>query len=183
MDREKAVKLVKQHVKKQNLFKHMLAVEAIMESAADYLGENKEEWKLIGLLHDIDFEMTESTPEKHGIMAEEILEGMFNKEIIKTIKTHNFTYTKIDPETKADFALIASDAISGLIIAAALIIPSKKLADLKVESIEKRFKEKDFARRCRRDLILYCEKAGIPKEKFFEISLKALQDISDELGL
>jgi predicted hydrolase (HD superfamily) len=74
-------------------------------------------------------------------------------------------------------------AISGLIIAAALIMPSKKLADVRVESISNKFKQKDFARNCNREHILYCEKIDIPKEKFFEISLTALQKISNELGL
>jgi len=183
MEREEALKLIRESTDKKNLIKHMLAVEAIMKGAAECLREDKEKWGLTGLLHDVDFAMTEKNPKEHGVMAETMLEGKVDKEIIDAIKSHNFEYTGSQPKTKMDFALIASDAISGLIIANALIIPSKKLADITPENVTKRFKEKDFARRCRRELILYCEKAGIPKEKFFEISLKALQNISDELGL
>lgn len=183
MNREQAIGLIKENVTKTNLFKHMLAVEAIMKGIAEYLGEDKEKWGLIGLLHDIDFEKIENDPKKHGILAEEILKDKVDEEIIRAIKSHNFENTNVQPESKMEKALIAADAISGLIIAAALIIPSKKLADVKPESIGKRFKEKDFARNCNRNLILYCEQIEIPREKFFEISLKALQSISDELGL
>lgn len=79
--------------------------------------------------------------------------------------------------------MIAADAVSGLIIACALVIPSKKLADVKAESVAKKFKQKDFARNCGRERILFCEQIGIPREKFFEISLKALKGISKDLGL
>ncbi|MFH1473340.1 MAG: HDIG domain-containing metalloprotein [Candidatus Aenigmatarchaeota archaeon] len=183
MDREEALSLIKEGTDKKNLIKHMLAVEAIMKGAAEFLGDDIEKWDMTGLLHDVDFEKTEENPKEHGVMAETILEGKVDKEIIDAIKSHNFEYTGVQPKTKMDFALIAADAVSGLIIANALIISSKKLADITPENVAKRFKEKDFARRCRRELILYCEKVGIPKEKFFEISLKALQNISDELGL
>ncbi len=183
MERENALNLVKMNVSKENLIKHMLAVEAIMKGVAEYLGEDKEKWDLVGLLHDIDFGVTENNPEKHALLAEDILKGKVDEEIIKTIKSHNFEHTNVQPESKIEYSLIAADAISGLIIAAALIVPSKKLADVKVKSIKKKFKQKDFARNCNREKILYCEKIDIPREKFFEISLKALQDISNDLGL
>jgi len=183
MNREEAVKLVKENIHKENLFKHMLAVEAIMKGVAEYLGENEEKWGLLGLIHDIDFGKTENNPDKHALMAEEILKDKVDGEIIRAIKSHNFEHTNVNPETKMEKALIAADAISGLVIAAALIIPSKKLADVKSESIGRKFKQKDFARNCNRENILFCEQIGVPREKFFEISLKALQEISDELGL
>jgi uncharacterized protein len=183
MDRNESLCLLKKHVGKANLLKHMYAVEAIMLEAADFLSEDKERWAFIGLIHDIDFEKTENSPESHTILAEEMLCGKVDDEAIKIIKTHNFEHTKIMPQEKIEKALIAADAISGLLIAAALIIPSKKLADVKVESIEKKFKQKDFARNCSRENILFCEQIGIPREKFFEISLRALQKVSDELGL
>ena len=183
MKREEALKLVKEHVSKENLLKHMYAVEAIMKETAEFLGEDKERWRLIGLIHDIDFEKTENDPKKHTIIAEEILEDYVDEEMIRTIKAHNFENIGIQPEAVAEKALIAADAVSGLVIACALVTPSKKLADVKVESIAKKFKQKDFARNCGRERILFCEQIRIPREKFFEISLKALQGISSELGL
>ena len=183
MKREEALALVKQNVSKENLLKHMYAVEAIMKETAEFLNEDVERWRLTGLIHDIDFEKTENDPKKHTIVAEEILEDYVDDEMIRTIKAHNFENTDVQPEAVAEKALIASDAISGLVIACALVMPSKKLADVKVESIAKKFKQKDFAKNCARERILFCEQIGIPKEKFFEISLKALQKVANELGL
>jgi len=182
MTREEAMKLLKENVSKDNLLKHMYAVEAIMRGTAEFLNEDKEKWGLLGLIHDIDFEKAPE-PEKHCTVAPEILKGKVDEEIIRAIKAHNFENLSIQPETKMEKALIAADSVSGLVIAAALIMPSKKLADVKVESISNKFKKKDFARNCSRERILFCEQIGIPREKFFEISLKALQNISDDLGL
>ena len=187
MNREEALSLIKQNITKGNLIKHMLAVEAIMRKCAEFLKENGEDvdvekWALLGLIHDIDFEKAPE-PDKHCTVAPEMLRGKVDEEIIRAVKAHNFENLGVQPESKMEYCLIAADAISGLVIAAALILPSKKLNDVKVESISKRFKEKDFARRCSRERILYCEKVGISKEKFFEISLKTLQEISDSLGL
>lgn len=183
MNREEALTLVKENVSKINLIKHMFAVEAIMRETAKQLNENQEKWALLGLIHDIDFGKTENNPKNHTLFAEEILDRKVDEEMIRAIKSHNFENTNINPETNMEKALIAADAISGLVIAAALIVPSKKLVDVKVESISKKFKQKDFARNCSRENILFCEQIGIPKEKFFEISLKALQSISNDLGL
>lgn len=183
MDREEAISLVKENIKKENLFKHILAVEAIMRGIANHLNEDVESYGLLGLLHDVDYEKTIGDPKNHTVLAENILKGKVDEKIIRAIKSHNFENTGVIPETKMEKALIAADAISGLIVAAALIIPSKKLKDVKVKSIRKRFKEKDFARRCSRERILVCEHVGIPKEKFFEICLEAMQGISGELGL
>jgi putative nucleotidyltransferase with HDIG domain len=182
MNREESLKLLKEHVSKENLLKHMYAVEAIMKETAEFLKEDQEKWRLVGLLHDIDFEKCPE-PEKHCTLAPDILKDVLDEEMIKTIRTHNFDNLGMKPETKMELGLIAADAISGLLIAAALMMPSKKLADVKVETISKKFKQKDFARNCNRDLILFCEQIGIPREKFFELSLRALQKVSNELGL
>jgi putative nucleotidyltransferase with HDIG domain len=182
MNREESLKLLKEHVSKENLLKHMYAVEAIMKETAEFLKEDQEKWRLVGLLHDIDFEKCPE-PEKHCTLAPDILKDVLDEEMIKTIRTHNFDNLGLKPETKMELGLIAADAISGLLIAAALMMPSKKIADVKVETVSKKFKQKDFARNCNRDLILFCEQIGIPREKFFELSLRALQKISNELGL
>jgi len=182
MNREESLKLLKEHVSKENLLKHMYAVEAIMKEIAEFLNEDQEKWRTVGLLHDIDFEKCPE-PQKHCTLAPELLKEFLNEEMIKAIRTHNFDNLNLEPETEMELGLIAADAISGLLIAAALMMPSKKIADVKVETISKKFKQKDFARNCNRDLILFCEQIGIPREKFFELSLRALQKISNELGL
>ena len=183
MEREEALKLLKDNLSNENLIKHCLAVEAIMRGVAKAIGKDEEKFALTGLLHDIDYEKTANEHEKHALVAEEILKGRVNEEIIKAIKAHNFENTKIIPETKMEIALIASDAISGLLIACALVMPSKKLEEVKVSTVRKKFRQKDFARSCSRERIKMCEKIGIELESFFEISLNALKSISNELGL
>jgi putative nucleotidyltransferase with HDIG domain len=182
--REEALKLVNKNIPKRNFVYHMLAVEAIMKELAKHFGEDEQIWGLVGLLHDIDYAKTEGTPEKHALFAEEILRNIdLPAKLIRAIKAHNFDYTHIKPETKMEKALIASDAISGLLIACALVMPSKKLTDVTIKSVKKKFKAKDFARGVDRDRILFCEEIGISREKFFEIALNGLNNISAEIGL
>ncbi|MBS7632758.1 HDIG domain-containing protein [Candidatus Bathyarchaeota archaeon] len=183
MTREEALELIKKHVSKRNVVYHMVAVEAIMRGVANYFGENEQTWGLLGLLHDIDYEQTEATPEKHTLVADGILKGLVSDELVKAVKTHNFRYTGVAPESCMEKALIASDAISGLLVACALVMPSKKLADVKAETVAKKFKDKDFARGAERERILICEEIGIPKEKFFEIALEALKKSASQIGL
>lgn len=183
LTRNEALNLVRKDVTKRNVVYHMLAVEAIMQALAKYSGENEVLWGLVGLLHDIDYEKTENTPEKHSLLAEGMLKGLVSQEVIRAIKTHNHQYTNVTPETRMEKALIASDAISGLLVACALVMPSKKLSDVKVETVAKKFKDKDFARGANRERILVCEQIGIPKEKFFEISLEGLEPVASQIGL
>ena len=183
MDREEALRLIRENVSNQKIILHMIAVSAIMKAIARHLKKDEESWELVGLLHDIDYEKTRNNPEKHGIEAENLLRGKVSEEIIHAIKAHNFENTGVNPETDMEKALIAADAISGLIIASALVMPNKKLEEVKVETLERKFKQKDFARSVNRDRIRFCEQIGIPLKEFFEISLKALKEISKELGL
>jgi putative nucleotidyltransferase with HDIG domain len=183
LTRDEALNLVRKNVTKRNVIYHMVAVEAIMRSVAKHFGEDEDRWGLVGILHDVDYEKTELTPEKHSLVAEEILKGVVPDELVKAIKTHNFKYTGVTPETRMEKALIASDAISGLLVACALVMPSKKLADVKVETVAKKFKDKDFARGAERERILVCEEIGIPRERFFEITLDGLKNVAAEIGL
>lgn len=183
LTREEALKIVKEHVSKRNIIYHMLAVEAIMRGLAKHFGEDQEKWGLVGLVHDIDYEKTEATPEKHSLIAEQILKGVLPEELLRAIKAHNFKHTGVEPKNRMEKALIASDAVSGLLVACALVMPSKKLAEVKVETVSKKFKDKDFARGAERERILLCEEIGVQKEKFFEIALNALKEIAAEIGL
>ncbi len=183
MTHAQALELVKKNVAKNNVVYHMIAVEAIMIASAKQLGEDKERWGLIGLLHDIDYEKTETTPEQHSLLAENMLKDVVDADMIRAIKYHNFAYTGTKPETKMEKALIAADAVSGLLIACALVMPSKKLADVKVESVGKKFKDKDFARGADRERMLFCEQIGIPREKFFEVALNGLKESASQIGL
>jgi putative nucleotidyltransferase with HDIG domain len=183
LTREEALNLVRKNVSKRNIVYHMIAVEAIMRSLAKYFGEDEDLWGLTGLIHDIDYEKIGDAWERHGVLAEEILKGMVSEDVIRAIKAHNFERTHVTPETTMEKALIACDAISGLMVACALVMPSKKLAEVKVKTVKKKFKDKDFARGADRERVLFCEKIGVPKEKFFEIALEGLRDFATEIGL
>ena len=183
MDRDEALRLVEENVSDRRIVLHMIAVSAIMRALARYLGEDEEEWGLVGLLHDIDYERTKADPARHGLEAENILKGRVSEEVLRAIKAHNFENTGVKPETRLENALIAADAVSGLIVASALVMPHKRLEEVRVETLEKKFRQKDFARRVSRERIMFCEKLGLSREKFFELALEALKGISGELGL
>jgi len=184
MNRIQALELLESYLKNKNLFKHCLAVEAIMVALANHFNKNVDDWALAGLLHDIDYEQTADDPKRHSLIGADILkENNLSDEIVAAVKTHNEMHG-IKPESLMAKALFVCDPISGLIIAAALVLPSKKLNDLETNSIVKRFKEKSFARGANRDIIDQCEELlGLSLEEFSEISLKALQGISNDLGL
>ena len=183
LGREDALKLLRENVRNEKMILHMIAVGAIMRELARYLGEDEDLWELVGLLHDIDYERTKDDPSRHGLVAEEILGSLVSDDVLRAIKSHNYENTGVEPRTRMEKALIASDAVSGLIIACALVMPSKKLEEVKVKTVKKKFKQKDFARNVSRERILFCEQIGIPMEKFFELALNALKGVSDELGL
>jgi uncharacterized protein len=184
MKREEALKLLKEKVSTPNLIKHCLAVEAIMKALARKFGEKEEVWGLAGLLHDIDYEETKENPEKHSLVGSEMLKELgLPEDLCQAVKTHNEAHG-IQPETLIGKALYVSDPISGLIVASALVLPSKKLADLTLENVLNRFKEKSFARGANREIIKKSEELlNIPLNEFSEIALKAMQEISGELGL
>ena len=181
---KEALTLVKKNVKQRNSIYHMIAVQAIMKSVAKHLGENEKLWELTGLLHDIDYEKTKGNPNKHSLLSEKILDN-FNmpKEVIRAIKAHNFEYSLVKPRSIMEKALIACDAVSGLLIACALVMPSKKLVKVKVDTIAKKFKDKSFARGVERERILFCEEIGIPRNVFFKLSLDGLKMVSSKIGL
>ncbi|MEM3694202.1 MAG: HD domain-containing protein [Candidatus Bathyarchaeia archaeon] len=183
LSREDALNLVKASIKRKNIFYHVLAVEAIARAIARHLDQDEDLWGLAGLLHDLDFDETMMKPEIHGLVAAERLRGLVSEEIIRAIKAHNYEHTGIKPETALEKALIASDAISGLIVACALVMPQKKLAQVSPKTIMQKFKDKDFARGADRNRMLLCEEIGIPRDNFFKIALDALQKISGEIGL
>jgi len=181
--RNEALELVRKYVASERIILHMVAVSAIMRALARHLGEDEEMWELVGLLHDIDYERTRDDPARHGLEAEEILRGRVPEEVVRAIKSHNFENTGVEPVSPMEKALIAADAASGLIIASALVMPHKRLEEVKVDTLEKKFRQKDFARNVSRERIMFCEQIGLSREKFFEIALNALKEVSGELGL
>jgi len=182
LSKESALAIAREHIRKESNIKHMIAVGAIMGELAARFGEDAVRWELAGLLHDIDLEEC-SSMEDHGVIAKGILSGKVDDEIIDVIMAHNHEATGVPVDSRAKTALIASDAASGLIMACALVMPSKKLADVRASSLRKRFGSKDFARNVSRERIMRCEELGLSRDDFLEISLEGLRKVSDELGL
>jgi len=196
MDRQKYVEAVQKQLE-PNIFRHSLALEACMDGIYNYLLTNnglasseptKEDWMLAGLVHDIDFsgEFKEFHPQK-------TLEALkkYNLEITETvhniIKAHASELTGRQPQNKAEWAIFCADSLTGLIVATALVYPSKKLADVKLKSVMKRFlKEPRFAAGTRREEVKMCGRPdglNLPLEKFCEICLTSMQKIAGEIGL
>ncbi|MDN5277873.1 MAG: hypothetical protein PWR01_1838 [Clostridiales bacterium] len=183
MTREEALQMVKENVKNVNLVKHMLATEAVMRALARRLGEDEEKWGVIGLVHDVDYERTADSPSRHGLIGAQMLaEAGMGEDEVNAVKAHNeaLGYPRV---TKLDKALYAADPVTGLIVAAALVKPSKKLADVDTEFVLKKFKEKSFARGASREQIMSCQELGLTLEEFIGLAIDAMQSIAGDLGL
>ncbi len=182
--RKRALELIDQYIQNQNLKKHLFAVENLMRHLARRFGENENLWALAGLLHDLDWEITKETPEKHPLIAVEILEKEnFPQEVIEAIRKHN-PLQGLVPETKLEKALYSCEEITGFIVAVALVMPNKKLSEVTVERILNKFKEPSFAKGVNREIILKAEEfLGLKLEELAKIALESMQEISDILGL
>src|SRR4030042_6349356 len=184
MTRQEALALLKENIKNQNLVKHCLAVEAVMKGLARYFSQNEEKWGLTGLLHDIDYEKTQNDLSQHSLVGARLIEDLgIDKDICRAVKVHNEAHGDL-PETLMEKALYVSDPLTGLIVAAVLVLPSKKINDLEVKSLLNRFKEKAFAKRANRGIIEKCQEyLNLNLEEFFKISLQSMQEISENLNL
>lgn len=183
MNRNNALLLLKKYLKNQNLLKHCLACEAIMENLATRYDEDPEEWALVGLLHDIDYEITKDCPKCHGLEGARILsESGFDSTIVSALRSHN-PATGFVPESILEKALYAVDPVSGFIVACALVHPDRALSSLDLDFLINRFKEKSFARGADRIQIQSCETLQLNLREFLLIALQAMQKISTQLGL
>lgn len=182
--REQAVELMERHLEADGIRKHSLAAEAIMRALAPRFGADPEMWGLVGLLHDIDYDETKDRIEQHTLVTEKILlEKGVHPDIADAIKYHNAENLGLVRSKPIHFAITAAETITGLIVATTLVYPDKKIASVKPNSVTKRMKAKEFARAVRREHIRMCEDMGIPLEEFVRISLGAMSEISDRLGL
>jgi len=183
MTRDEAWKLLTQYTKKDGLIKHALAVEAIMRAYAQKFGEDEELWSVIGLIHDFDYEMY-PTAENHPYRGAEILEKMgLSEEYRRAIMSHA-EYTGVPRETLLAKTLFAVDELAGFITAVALVRPSKKIADVEVSSVKKKFKDKAFAASVsREDIKKGIAELGANEDEHIQLCINAMKGISDDLGL
>lgn len=182
--RKKALEILGRYLKNPNLVKHSLSVEACMRELAKKLNEDEEKWAICGLVHDIDYDLVKSDMSRHSKLGYEILKSEgFDEEICRACLTHNDAHG-IPPDTTMAKALLCADPATGLIYAATLVLPTKKINDLTVDNVLNRFREKGFARGARRDLISSCEGLlNLNLRDFLEACLSGMRSISEDLGI
>jgi putative nucleotidyltransferase with HDIG domain len=183
LDRREALQSVKENVENPNLIKHMLAAEAIMRALAARLGGDVNEWGLTGLLHDIDVELTGGDMTSHSRLGADLARDLGAGEAVAAaILCHNERHG-VPPETPMEKALFCADPLTGLITAAVLVRPDKKIAALEPASVRKRFKEKSFAAGASREHIARCADIGLELDEFIAIGVAAMQGIAADLEL
>ena len=190
ISREEAFALLKKYNRDPFHIQHALTVEAVMKWYARELGYGTEEkhWGIIGLLHDIDFELY---PTEHCLKAPELLrEGGVSEDIIHAVVSHGYGITiecgvtlDVEPVHEMEKVLFAADELTGLIWAAALMRPSRSTKDMELKSLKKKYKSKGFAAGCSREVIERgAEQLGWPLEKLLTMTLQAMADSEDEIN-
>lgn len=180
--REEALELLDRSVSNRNLRKHAVAVSAIMGALARRLGGDEEAWALTGLLHDVDYERLGGDMDRHGLASAEMLEGTLPEECLHAIRAHN-PMTGVRAESLLDRCLLSADAASGLVVAAALVMPSRRLSDVRVQTLRNKMRDRSFARGVSREQIGACSEVGLELDEFLDIALEAMKTVHDQLGL
>jgi len=181
--REQALELFKEFNKSESLLHHALAVEAVMRHFAELYGEDVEKWGIIGLVHDLDYEMY---PDQHCIKVREILtERNWPEDYIRAIESHGWELcTDVKPEEKMEKVLYTIDELTGLITATALLRPSRSVLDMEVKSVKKKWKQKSFAAGVNRDVIEKgAQMLGVDLESVIGETIKGMQKVAEEIGL
>ncbi|MDP4127285.1 MAG: hydrolase [Bacillota bacterium] len=182
--REQAYDLLTKYNKNESLIKHAEAVEAVMLHFADILAEpEKEKWGIIGLLHDLDYEMY---PDQHCIKAREILtEHNWNEEYIHAVQSHGWGICcDVEPIQKMEKILFTIDELTGLIAATALLRPNKSILDLELKSVKKKWKQKSFAAGVNRDVIEQGAKMlDMELDYIIGETIKGMQNVAESIGL
>ena len=181
--RKEAFELVMKYIQTDSLVKHALAVEAVMRHYAKIHGEDEEKWGVIGLVHDLDWEVA---PDRHTLKTREILEASnWPEDYIRAVESHAYgSCTDVEPISLLEKTLYTIDELTGLITATALVRPSKSIMDVKVKSVKRTWKTKNFAAGCHRQTIdKGAEMLGIERGELIEDVLIAMQGIANELGL
>ncbi len=182
MNRETALEIVREHVENENLIRHMLAVEAAMRFYAEKFGEDADQWGLAGLLHDFDWEI-HPTLEQHPQAGAPILRARgVPEEIVRAILSHA-EHTGVQRQSNMEKALYACDEITGLIVAVALVRPSRSLSDLKVKSVKKKWKDRSFAAGANReDIAEASEEFGVELWEHVDNVIRAMAQVAPDLG-
>ena len=184
--RDEAWELLCEYTKGDSLRKHALAVETAMRACAKRYGDSDadvDEWGLVGLLHDFDYEMFPAA-DQHPFTGANILCGRgYSERFIKAIMGHA-TYTNVPRDTEMAKALFATDELCGFLVACALVRPSRSLDDMEVKSVKKKLKDKHFARSVNReDIVQGPEELGVDLDEHIRFVIDALKPVQKEIGL
>jgi putative nucleotidyltransferase with HDIG domain len=184
MDRAATWDLLTEYTKSESLLKHALAVEAAMRAYAGKLGGDAEEWGIVGLIHDFDYERHPSQEAGHPFKGAEALRAKgYPEHVVKAVLSHA-DYSGVPRETPMEKALFACDELCGFITAAALIRPTRSVLDLEASSVRKRMKDKAFARQVsREDIVKGAELLGVDLNEHIAFVVQAMRGVADELGL
>ena len=180
---DEAQSILKEFIKSDSLLKHSYSVEGVMRYMARKMGEDEEKWAIIGLVHDLDYEMF---PEQHCEKAQEILrERSWPEEYVRAVASHGWGICNdIEPRTNLEKVLYASEELTGLITAVAIIRPSKSVGDLEVKSVMKKWKDKSFAAGVNRPVIEKgAEMLGVDLRQLVDDVILAMREVSDRIGL
>jgi len=182
-NRQQAFELLKKYNQNESLIRHALTVEAVMVHFAELLGEDTEKWGIVGLIHDLDYEMY---PEEHCKKSREILNVQnWPEDYIHAVESHGWKIcTDVEPREKMEQVLYTIDELTGLIAATALMRPSKSILDLEVKSVKKKWKQKSFAAGVNRDIIEEgAQMLGMDLDKVIAETIKGMQKVAEEIGL
>ena len=181
--RQQALEILAQHVKAEHLVRHALTVEAVMRYFAELYGEDVEKWGIVGLLHDIDFE---EYPEQHCHKVRELLEPHgFTEDYLHAIESHGYGLVNdVEPVERMEKVLFATDELTGLIAATALMRPSRSVLDLELSSVKKKWKTKGFAAGVNRDVVMQgAAMLGMDIDELITHTIKGMQAAAETIGL
>lgn len=181
--REEAFSLLKEYNKNEGLLKHALAVEAVMRYCARKRGEDEEKWGIIGLVHDLDYEQF---PEQHCRKTEEILTSHnWPAEYIRAVVSHGWGIcTDVEPQSELEKVLYTVDELVGLVVATALVRPSRSVMDMKAKSVKKKWKDKSFAAGVNRAVIEKgAEMLGLELSEIIGDVIMGMREVADQIGL
>lgn len=182
--REQALNLLKKYNKSDSLLKHAYSVEAVMKHFSELFGEpDREKWGIIGLVHDLDYEMY---PEQHCKKVRSILEEEhWPEDYIHAVESHGWKIcVDVEPVERMEKVLYTIDELTGLITATALMLPSKSILDTELKSVKKKFKQKRFAAGVNRDVIEEgAGMLGMELDRVIEETIKGMRDVAEEIGL
>lgn len=182
-NREDAFKLLTKYTETDSLIKHALSVEAVMAHFAEIYGEDVEKWRVVGLIHDVDFE---KYPEQHCVMTKQILEEEgWPEDYIRAVLSHGYGLcTDVEPIENIEKVIYTIDELTGLVAATALMRPSKSIMDMEAKSVKKKWGQKSFAAGVNRDVIQSgVDMLGMELNEVIAETINGMRKVADEIGL